>query len=242
VLTSWLRSSQGISIGVLSALGLFYLARIGDRLVARKSEFYLSALLALVLGFYLAIPYPTFHQYFILMMPFLAILASIGFCGFAYEVLRVRRPALWVAAFLALFSIAAVKWCYLTVVQGHYMWPLYDRIAAEINRVSKKDEPLYAWEPVYFASDRLPPAGMENYYGTLLNISGERAARLHVISQKQVEQMLAAGYFSVVVTWPTDSRIQSLKLRRLYSQKNEILQMDPRGVYRTFWILWGRTK
>src|ERR1039457_2972845 len=78
VLTSWIDSAQGLTLVLLSGLGAWFIARKSDWDGAQRSEFYLAGWLALGLGAELATAHPTFERYFLLVIPFAAILAMAG--------------------------------------------------------------------------------------------------------------------------------------------------------------------
>jgi 4-amino-4-deoxy-L-arabinose transferase-like glycosyltransferase len=94
VLTSWIESGQALLIGLLAVAGLVYIARRSQWPAAMKSEFYLCAWLAAALSLEVSLAHPTFERYFLLAVPFLAILAAVGWYAIASRVLEPDKP-LW---------------------------------------------------------------------------------------------------------------------------------------------------
>ena len=87
-MTTWLDSTPGLLLLLLAGAALWFLRRpeCGAEL---RAEFYLCGWLALALGAEVALARPTFARYFVLVVPFLAILAGPGF----YEVATRLRGA-----------------------------------------------------------------------------------------------------------------------------------------------------
>src|SRR2546422_308262 len=92
VLTAWLSSTQDLLLVLLAAVGLLFLAGRRSWDERRRQEFYLCAWLVVGLSFYMACPRPTYPQYFILVIPFLAILASVGLYSIGSCVWNSGRP------------------------------------------------------------------------------------------------------------------------------------------------------
>jgi hypothetical protein len=77
-LASWLNSPQALLLMLLAAVALTVPPNPGERDEQRRRELRLCGWLVAGLALFLAIPLPTFPQYFILVVPFLSILAALG--------------------------------------------------------------------------------------------------------------------------------------------------------------------
>src|SRR5262249_35566174 len=77
-LTELLNSGQFMLQVIFAGIGLLFVLGHSEWEEERKSEFYLCGLLTAGLGLFLITAPITFTQYFILLVPFLSILASVG--------------------------------------------------------------------------------------------------------------------------------------------------------------------
>ena len=104
ILTSWIDNGQALLLGLLALGGLVYVVRQSGWPQALKAEFYLCGWLALALSAEVGRAHPTFARYFLLTVPFLAILAVAGLFALsrAFEADRPLWPVLVVAVLLAL--------------------------------------------------------------------------------------------------------------------------------------------
>lgn len=222
VLTAWLNSAQGLLLVLLAAVGLLFLGERSEWDTRRRAEFSLCAWLTGGLGVYLATPYPTYPQYFVLMTPFLAILASVGAYAIGSRVWTSGRPRWLVLALLGLFTLGLAKSAYQ---QRQYFVPYWQEIeefAQEINQVTPNDGLVYADEAIYFAARRLPPHGLENSNAFELRLPPAFAASLHVVSQSQVDEWLREGYFATAWIEANDPKVESLHLPRLYARSRKL--------------------
>ena len=85
VLTAWINSAPALLIGLLAVFGLLYVVRRTGWSHASKAEFYLCAWLAAGLSAEIGRAHPTFTQYFLLIVPFLAVLAVAGLYAIGYR-------------------------------------------------------------------------------------------------------------------------------------------------------------
>ena len=100
VLTAWANDPQAILLAILVAAGLFFVRFRSDWDRATRAPFYLCGWLALGLSLHISTAHPTFARYYLLTVPFLAILAV---AGLAYIVSQFARPASprWAAVFVS---------------------------------------------------------------------------------------------------------------------------------------------
>ena len=78
VLSAWLVSSQGLLMGLLGIAGSVFVLKRANWGLERRAEFLLCLWLSLALTAYIATAHPTFERYFLFVVPFLAILATVG--------------------------------------------------------------------------------------------------------------------------------------------------------------------
>ena len=213
-------SIQGFSLAVLAATGLSFVVRGQQLEQARRREFYLCAWLVVVLSAYLAMPRPTFSFYFVLVTPFLSILAAPGLQYVGTLRWVSRRPALMIATLIVLYSIG-------------FGWQVYkmrreiffadhkamEAIAMDVNEVTPPNEWLFAFEQVYFESKRLPPPGMENAFDPY----------------SRRDEWLAANRYATVCMMANDPRVESLNLFGRYI-KNKAITTPNFTVY----LFWDR--
>ena len=127
-------------LGLLAIAGLVYIARRSQWPAGLKAEFYLCAWLAAALSAEVGRAHPTFPRYFVLAVPFLAILATVGLYAVRSRVWEADQP----------------RWAQ---VADH--WASYERLARKIDEVTPRDALLFADEPVYSFTRRVPPPGLE---------------------------------------------------------------------------------
>jgi hypothetical protein len=220
-------------LGFLAGAGLLFLSARHDWSAERLAEFRLCAWLAGVLAIYLAIPRPTYRQYFILTLPFLGILASLGIYALGTRIWPQGRPARLVLAIAALLALGLARSAYQFRPGLRSYWPDVEKLSQRMDRVTPRDAPLYAREEIYFVTRRLPPAGLENPFAPGLDLPPGLAASLRITPQSQLNEWLASGKFATVWLDSNDPRIESLGLDRLYAKKEkvEIMRFHPHGGY-----------
>ncbi len=123
--------------------------------------------LAAGLALFLATPLPTFPHYFILVVPFVSILAALGMNVLGSRLWPSARPLYVVLPLLLLFALGLAK---LAVqLRGTFYvptWGIVEDLAREVNRATSSDGLVHAPEVVLFAARRFPPPGMENNLAT----------------------------------------------------------------------------
>src|ERR1039458_1570835 len=154
----WIDSGQALMLGLLALGGLVYVVRQSgwpDRL---KAEFYLCAWLAAALSVEVGRAHPTFARYFLLVVPFAAILAVAGLFALS-RAFGTDRPLWPVLVVVALFALGLSKRLYDG--RDGDTWSKYARAAVKVNQVTPPNAPLFAVEPLYFVMRRIPPPGYE---------------------------------------------------------------------------------
>jgi hypothetical protein len=217
VLTSWINSGQALLLGLVALGGLVYVAR-SQWPRERKAELYLCAWLAAGLSVEVGRAHPTFPQYFLLIVPFLAILAAMA--------LYAVRSKAAVAAFVVLTSFGLLRDLYDRREVDH--WSMYERVAAKVDQVTPPGAPILANEPIYFLARRLPPPGFELYYTHKLTLPPAERARLHILTNDEVTELARAGHFATAYSCD-DDEIDRWHLRTVYRRSVDL------GECEVFW-------
>jgi hypothetical protein len=132
--------------------------------------------------------HPTFHQYYMLAVPFLAILASAG--------LYALGRSYWPVIALAVVMVAGLA---KTISEEDaYTWPKLEPVARLVDRVTPPGVPIVADEPIYFLTRRTPPSGHELIDSHKLHFPKAEADRLHLLSSEEVVRQIEAGAYVTV--------------------------------------------
>jgi hypothetical protein len=213
-LTSW---GETVLLLALAALGLWFVTQSPWKR-EEKEGYYLAACLVAGHLLYMLMVHNVFELYFVLMMPFVVLLASVG------------MPTLFTNPRLQHAAMAAVA-CALALMAARQImvkklprqsWKELEVIARQVDEAAPRDGWLYAYEELYFLTRRVPPPGLENIQG--LDIDAARAKPLHLVSQAEVAQWIKDGRFSAVlvgVEGPT-----SLDLKTQY-KRFRTMQVTP---------------
>jgi hypothetical protein len=106
---AWIDSSQALLLGLLAAAGLLFIVFRSQWDRPRRAEFYLCGWLALALWAQISSAHPNFPQYFILLVPFLSILASIGLYSIGSRMFDPDRPFWPILIYSVLLSLGLAK-------------------------------------------------------------------------------------------------------------------------------------
>ncbi len=213
VFTDWTVSAPTLLLGLLSVIGVLFIAKKSNWPRVIRKEFYLAAYIAAALGAYIAIAHPTFGRYFIFVIPFAAILASAGFYYAASQLISPARPR-WPTAIL-LFILIASAAKYVFDEREATNWHDYEKIAAKIKEVTPPGSEYMADEMVYFLLRQTPPSGMEFSYSHKLDLPPKEEALYHIVSAKKLKQQIAKGRFATVETCKDDT-VDDFKLNDLF--------------------------
>jgi len=230
----WLESPQGLLPALLAAVGWLFSRMPSEWDLTRRSETALCAWLALGLGGVAACTLPTYPAYFVLMVPFLSILAAIGAYAIGSRVCRTDRPTRLILLVVGLFVLGLTKPVYQMGKEFEtfsHRWSSRDDVAREVNRVTLPDAEVWADEFIYVAAGRVPPSGLENVYPDDLRRWPASDVPITLVPQSQLDAWLGAGRFATVAIEAEDPRIDALGLSRLYSERTRIHGYD---------IFWGR--
>lgn len=231
ILTSWIDSGQGLAIGLLALFGLLYVARRSQWPRQLKAEFYLCAWLSAGLSIEVGRAHPTFPQYFLLIVPFMAILAVAGLYAIGSRVLEPDRPLWPVLLVTVLLALGLAESLYNR--RGDVKWSKYERLAAKIDQVTPRNALLFADEPIYFLAKRVPPAGYELGYSHKVDLPPKERALLHILTEAEVKQQVQSGMFATAYSCE-DDEIDDYGLKKLYTRRVEqsecIIFWEPKTV------------
>jgi hypothetical protein len=229
VLISWVDSTPALILAVLMTAGLVFIVKKSDWSPPQRAQFYLCGWLALAIGVELLTAHPTFPRYFVVAVPFLAILAVPGLYAIGWQVFNPDRPILPVLVLGVLLSVGLLK--ALHDHHGGYTWPGTEKVAQKVDQVTPKGGSLLADESVYFLTRRRPPSGMEFSYSHALELPPAKAATLHILSNADLKLLIAARTFNTVQTCEDSDYIDAAKLPQMYAHKAEV------GDCNVFWEL-----
>jgi hypothetical protein len=215
VLSSWIDSGQSLLLGAFAVFGLYYVAKRSGWPHALKLEFYLCGWLALALAALVGRAHPTFERYFLLMVPFLAVLAAAGLYGIASRLLDSDRPRWAVILFSTFMLLCLGKNLYERGFVDH--WAVYRKQAQKVDEVTPRNALVLAEEPIYFFTRRIPPPGFELAYTHLLNLPPAEAALLHIVNKDEVKRQVLAGKYATAYSCD-DDEIADFGLKERYKQ------------------------
>ena len=229
MLTAWIDNGQALLLGLLALGGLLYIVRQSGWPPALKAEFYLCGWLAVALAAEVGRAHPTFTRYFLLTVPFFAVLAVTGLFAVsrAFEAYRPRWPVLVLAV---LFVLGLAKTLYDR--RDLDTWAVNQRLATKVDQVTPPNEPIFAMEPIYFLTRRTPPPGYELSYTHLVILPPAEAALMHILNDAEVKKQLQSGMFATAYSCDDDD-IDNYGLKALYKQH---VDMDDCTIF------WDRVK
>ncbi len=196
VFTSLVDSTQALTLALLAIAGVMFLARQCDWERSQKAEFYLAAWIAAAEGAYLCTPHPTFGRYYLLLVPFLAIVGMAGLYSIASKMgyaLIPKRPALIAGGLMALMFTN-----YLVQMSDQTTWQEYETLAKKVAAVTPKGGRIFADELVYFAMQVSPPSGMECSYTHALALPPREERLEHLVSEAELKQQFARHEFDTI--------------------------------------------
>ncbi len=218
VLTSWLWSPQALIAGILGACGLWFVRFRSGWERAPRTEFYVCGWLTLALVVHISRATPTFERYYILCVPFLAMLGALGLYSVATRLSRTRSLA---AFLIALMILGMVRRLY--DARDDASWKTYEEIAQKVKEVTPPGGAVAAEEIIHFLSQFPPKPGMEHSDARKLDkkIPADLEARIHVMPQAEVDARIKRGDFATVETCKDEEKTTKLGLPELYRQKAE---------------------
>lgn len=214
VLTSWTDNGSAL------LLALFFLA--GAVWIARRWRDYpnlvLCLALALALILYISTAHPTFARYYIVGAPFYTAIATAGFLWIAERLFPASKP-LWPAAGLAALLVLCVV-RFISLDTDSTTWDQYEKVAAQVAKVTPHHSEVFADEQVYFLLHWTPPPGLEFSYSHKLSFPPAEEARLHIISQAELKKQTEGHRFAVLETCD-DDLMDKWHLDNLYAHRQD---------------------
>jgi hypothetical protein len=223
-MTTWLDSTQAFVLFLLAISSWWFIR--GPECDARlRSELYLCGWLGLALGLEVTLARPTFARYFVLGAPFVAILAG---AGFYVAVMRLRGPQSGTLVPTLLLTILILMGAAREIYDERevYRWKDLEKVAARIRQVAPPHAVMYAEEPIYFLLHTDPPEGMQFAYSRELELPPAQSAQLHIVSQKIMDQRVAAGAFDLVEVCLDQETVDRLNLKTLYRKTEQVEYCD----------------
>lgn len=234
VATDWVNNSPTLALVLLAIAGLWLLRKnetlfveknLGTSFVeknldaGRRAELWLCLWLPLAMGAQNLLAHPTFPMYFVFMIPFLTVLAVVGFCGLAERVGARGGPRS--AVMVLLFVMAA---CLSNSLHDYYSytWPELKEVADKVKQVTPQGASLYAPEHIYFLAQWPVPTGMEHADAHKLEFGAAENAALHVMPKAEVDRQIQAGTFATSVVCEDPERATVLKGWGVYAQAAEV--------------------
>jgi hypothetical protein len=217
IITAWLDSSHGLLLALLAMAGLYHIATSKEWDRRRKAEFYLSAWIAAAMGVYLACTHPTFTRYFVLVVPFVSVIAAVGLYAVALRFDGGRYPLTFALALTVL--IGTGLWRHLSDEWDSYTWKDFEAVAKKVDEVTPPTGAVWADEPIYFLTRRTPPWGMEFAYSHKISLPTDLARSLHILSNAEVEQQVLDRKFDTVVNCEDEDDVKQLQLPEVYRQR-----------------------
>ncbi len=156
IMTSWIDSGQALLLLLLFLAGVLFVVFRSQWERDVRREFYLCAWLALGMGVEIATAHPTFARYFLLMVPFVAILAAAGLYTVSERLYRPEAPYAALILFTLLFALGLGKSLYERSSNVR-TWAVHEQMAKKVDEVTPRDAPIFADEEIYFLTRRTPP-------------------------------------------------------------------------------------
>ncbi|MGO9239496.1 MAG: hypothetical protein ACLQBJ_01705 [Bryobacteraceae bacterium] len=220
VYISWIDSTTALLLLLFGVAGLLFVAFHCDWERRLRSEFYLCGCLAAALGVHISTARPTFSRYYLLAVPFLAILGAAGLYWVATRMHHPERPLGPALALILLLALAQGKSLYDG--RDDFTWRTFDHLSKKVAEVTPPGAKLRADEHVYLLTKIRPPSGLELNDSHKLDFPLALAAQLHLISNKELERRFKAGEFDTYQTCDDDSDIDFPALESLYAHQAEV--------------------
>ena len=221
-LTGFLVSSQASMLCGLAIAGLFYAVSRSGWARETLRELYLCAALFVVVGAHIASAHPTFERYYLLITPFLAVLAVAGIYWISTSIAPNDDWRVTVALVAMFFGLGL--WRALAVDEsGAMAWKDLEAIADKVQEVTPPGEPIWSEEHFYFLTKRTPPYGMEHENSHKpLGLSDEFIRALHILPGAKMQEQVRAGMYSTVVVCDDLDEGVVADLPNIYNQSEEI--------------------
>jgi hypothetical protein len=204
ILSEWIHDTQQLILFALAVAG-WLVIRKSPWAAKQRAEFHLCALLVLAITAQNVLAHPTFPQYFIFAVPFLAVLACAGLYALLFR-LDVADWGWRIAAGLAIFMLLALGRSIFEGRDSETWWKLA-KVAAKVDEVAPRDAPVVVQEPIYILTGRQAPYGMEFEFAHKLDLGSERNRLFHILPRAELDRELKAGRFAANAICDDDDQI-----------------------------------
>jgi hypothetical protein len=222
MLTSWLVSSQAAMLGVLAVAGLYFVFRRSGWPRAVRAEFYLCAWISVIMGAHIGTAHPTFERYYLLLAPFLSILAVAGLYWLGSSLGSPERPR-WPVLLASLFFACGLARALFIDEADAYTWKDMEQLANKVSEVTPPGGLIWGDEHIYFVTKRTPPTGMEHENSHKpMPLTDEFIRALHILPRQEMETQLKSGYYDTVAVCVESDRITALDLPGVYRHSEEV--------------------
>jgi hypothetical protein len=220
----WVRSIQGAVLVSLSVSGgLFLFDRKAPGSVRRLVGY--AAFIAVVWATFLTLVRPTWHMYYVLVVPYVSLLAAAGLCQFCARSKLSRWSSKILAGTVLLYSLGLVIPLVASVISRRPgRWAPAEEAARIINAETGFNQAVYSDdESIYVAARRFPPRGLENSFGAVVRLPASEYNRAGLVAPEKNEDLLRAGNFAAVVLTKAndETRIKTIRSSGLYSRSAE---------------------
>ena len=220
----WVRSIQGVVLVLLSLAGWLFLFERKAPTAVRRSVGY-AASIAVIWAVFLTAVRPTWHMYYVLVVPYVSLLAAAGLCRLCARARLSQWSSKIFTGAILLYSLGlAIPLVAGVISRRPGRWAPPEEAARIVNAETGPGELIYSDdESIYVAARRLPPRGLENSFGAIVRLPAGEYERAGLAPPESSEDQLRVGNFAaVVLTKANDAaRIQAVKNGGLYPQSAE---------------------
>ncbi len=204
ILSQWIQDTQQLLLFALAAGGWLAI-RKSSWAAERRIEFRLCAWIVIAVTAQNITAHPTFPQYFIFAVPFMAVLACAGVYALLCRLNLAEQG----------WRFAAALGCFMLLAVGRGMfegrdaesWQKLAQIAAKVDAVAPRNAPVAVQEPIYFITGREVPPGMEFEFAHKLDLGPERNRLFHIMPRAELDRELKAGRFAADAVCDDDDQI-----------------------------------
>lgn len=233
-LFSSLTSVQAVVLMAATAFSVWRVLRDPEMDATQRRDLALCAWLVISLAVFVAVIHPPAQdRYFVVVVPFAAVLAAAGIDSLAFRWRHVAKGDVIAAVVIGVFAMGLVRFAYRESLWAS-SWRRVERFAAEVNRVTTAEQSFYtSFTFVYFAARHPPPVGFENGWASQINAPPEVFKTLHLSPDGTAADRVRQGQFDTVLVLRDDPRFESSVLDRAYTDtkrldENFVLSWDPR--------------
>jgi hypothetical protein len=219
-IAGWFISIQGLLLVALTIISLAVIRKKEEFDESIRAELILAAWSFLALCVVIGVARPVSSFYFVLVTPFVVILATFGICSISRKLRTSQRHffvLLLLVAYVLGLSAERYIWRRQTSYADHHM---VSRMAGIVGEVTPPAGMIYAFEAIYFEARRLPPPGLENRFNP----------------ESQADQWLSEGRFDTVCIGSTNPRLKEFKLLERYAKRQTVTMNGY-----DFYVLWDKS-